>query len=168
MYKILLEKGKNKQAFLGLGKIHAFLKNTKQALSFTDSALVMDKHYRDAYMLKAMIFRNEGKFEQTVSSYQTAIEQDSKYIPAYVALGNVYANKENIGFIRVSVFAASTDRLLATHDDLLAISLRCRRLRSSRQLNRCSGIYRTRDWLLPMPSSESHTLPKLMYTPRDR
>lgn len=93
--KILNTRGKNKQAFLGLSKIQAYLSNYKEALSLADSALVMDLHNRDAYMLKAMIFRNMGSFKETVSSYQTAIEQDPNYIPAYVALGNVYANKNN-------------------------------------------------------------------------
>jgi tetratricopeptide (TPR) repeat protein len=93
--KILNTRGKNKQAFLGLSKIQAYLTNYKEALNLADSALVMDLHNRDAYMLKAMIFRNMGSFKETVSSYQTAIEQDPNYIPAYVALGNVYANKKD-------------------------------------------------------------------------
>ena len=93
--KVLVTKGKNKKAFLGLSYINALLNNHKEALQFADSALTMDIHYRDAYMMKAMIFRNSGRFKEMVSSYQTTLEQDPNFIPAYVALGNVYANRAN-------------------------------------------------------------------------
>lgn len=94
-FKVLNTKGRNKRAFLGISYINALLDNHKEALQFADSALTMDIHYRDAYMMKAMIFRKSGRFKEMVSSYQTALEQDPNFIPAYVALGNVYANRAN-------------------------------------------------------------------------
>jgi tetratricopeptide (TPR) repeat protein len=66
-----------------------------KAFEFVDEALKRDKYLRDAYVLKGMMFRAQNKIDLAISSFQTAVEMDANFYSGYVALGNLYEQKND-------------------------------------------------------------------------
>jgi len=81
-------------ALMGLGRIYAILKNNAAAIHYLSLLLEKDPHYAEAYFLKGMIYRadfyetgRQESWDRAMSSYQTAVEQNSDYYSAYVEMG---------------------------------------------------------------------------------
>jgi len=85
----------NAEAYLGMARTYAVEGNHAKAFQFTDEALKRNMKFRDAYVLKGLIFRTEGKLDLAISSYQTAVEIDPNYYSGFVALGNLYELKNS-------------------------------------------------------------------------
>jgi tetratricopeptide (TPR) repeat protein len=85
----------NAEAYLGMARTYAVEGNHAKAFQFTDEALKRNMRFRDAYVLKGLIFRTEGKIDLSISSYQTAVEIDPNYYSGYVALGNLHEIKNS-------------------------------------------------------------------------
>lgn len=85
----------NAEAYLGMARTYAVEGNHAKAFQFTDEALKRNMRFRDAYVLKGLIFRTEGKIDLSISSYQTAVEIDPNYYSGYVALGNLHELKNS-------------------------------------------------------------------------
>lgn len=95
-YNFIIQKDPgNAEAYLGLARTYAAEGNNAKAFQFTDEALKRNMKFRDAYVLKGLLFRSEGKYDLSISSYQTAVEIDPNYYSGYVALGNLYEIKKN-------------------------------------------------------------------------
>lgn len=85
----------NAEAYLGMARTYAVEGNHAKAFQFSDEALKRNVKFRDAYVLKGLIFRTEGKIDLAISSYQTAVEIDPNYYSGYVALGNLHEIKNS-------------------------------------------------------------------------
>lgn len=85
----------NAEAYLGMARTYAVEGNHPKAFQFTDEALKRNVKFRDAYVLKGLMFRAEGKTELAISSYQTAVEIDPNYYSGFVALGNLHEIKKS-------------------------------------------------------------------------
>lgn len=85
----------NAEAYLGMARTYAVEGNNAKAFQFTDEALKRNVKFRDAYVLKGLMFRGEGKIDLAISSYQTAVEIDPNYYSGYVALGNLHEIKNS-------------------------------------------------------------------------
>jgi tetratricopeptide (TPR) repeat protein len=95
-YGFIIEKNPgNADAYLGMARTYAVEGNHTKAFQFTDEALKRNIKLRDAYVLKGLIFRTEGKIDLAISSYQTAVEIDPNYASGYVALGNLHEIKNS-------------------------------------------------------------------------
>jgi tetratricopeptide (TPR) repeat protein len=90
-YGFIIEKDPgNAEAYLGMARTYAVEGNHAKAFKFTDEALKRNMKFRDAYVLKGLMFRTEGKIDLAISSYQTAVEIDPDFYSGYVALGNLH------------------------------------------------------------------------------
>ncbi len=95
-YNFIIQKDPgNAEAYLGLARTYAAEGNNAKAFQFTDEALKRNIKFRDAYVLKGLMFRSEGKIDLAISSYQTAVEIDPNYYSGYVALGNLHEIKKS-------------------------------------------------------------------------
>jgi tetratricopeptide (TPR) repeat protein len=93
-YSFIIERDPgNAEAYLGMARTYAAEGNNVKAFQFTDEALKRNIKFRDAYVLKGLMFRGEGKVDLAISSYQTAVEIDPNYYSGYVALGNLHEIK---------------------------------------------------------------------------
>ena len=95
-YAFIIERDPgNAEAYLGMARTYAVEGNHTKAFQYTDEALKRDMKLRDAYVLKGLMFRTEGKVDLAISSYQTAVEIDPNYYSGYVALGNLHEMKQS-------------------------------------------------------------------------
>ena len=91
----LLNKKKTPKSYVGLASAYSFLQNPDLGLKYADSALRLDKRYRDAYIIKGKIFIQQQKIKLAISSYETAVQQDKNFYQAYLFLGILYSEIEN-------------------------------------------------------------------------
>jgi tetratricopeptide (TPR) repeat protein len=95
-YKMITEKmPTNVRALVGLASTYTQQTNFEEAIKILDSALKIDKKYRDAYVMKGTIYRLMGRLDLAKSSYETAIQQDKEFYEAYVMLGALYQAEKN-------------------------------------------------------------------------
>ena len=95
-YNFIIERDPgNAEAYLGMARTYAVEGNNAKAFQFTDEALKRNVKFRDAYVLKGMMFRADGKIDLSISSYQTAVEIDPNYYSGYIALGNLHEIKNS-------------------------------------------------------------------------
>lgn len=85
----------NAQAYLGMARTYAIEDYYEKAFEFADEALKRDKFLRDAYELKGLMFRAQNKTELAISSYQTAVEMDPDFYSGFIALGNLFEQKND-------------------------------------------------------------------------
>ena len=86
---------KNTKALVALATTYAQQGDFEKAFQYTNEALRVDKHYRDAYTLKGSMYLNLDKRDLAKSSYQTAIEQDPDFFEAYLQLGVIYQQERD-------------------------------------------------------------------------
>ena len=91
---MLIDNG-NVQARIELGWLALIVKDYKQALSYADAALKRNIYSAEAYHLKGMIFEDKGDTALAISSFITAIEQESDLYDAYIHLGLLHFNQPN-------------------------------------------------------------------------
>lgn len=94
---ILAKDSTHTRAMLGLSKMHALLNNSRMADIYISNALRIDPGMADAYFMRGLIFRTdyyntkrERDWDIALSSFQTAVEQDPNYYPAYIEMGVMY------------------------------------------------------------------------------
>jgi len=90
------------QAYVGLGKVYAYLDNPGMATGYLNKAYGIDKHNAEAYFLEGLIYRGdyyktgrEESWERALSSYRTATVQNPKYFSAYIQMGVMHDEKGN-------------------------------------------------------------------------
>ncbi len=85
----------NTEGLLKLGEMYFFLKQYERSFQLINSALRIDVSLAQAYLLKGKIYLETGDTSKAISSYETAIEQDSDNLNAFYTLGLIYAAKKN-------------------------------------------------------------------------
>jgi tetratricopeptide (TPR) repeat protein len=93
--KVAKSEPKNLRALLGLANIFSIRGDNQKAFDFINKTLRIDPKYRDAYVLKGSIYRNEGSLNLAKSSYETAVQQDPKFFGGYLMLGSLYESEGN-------------------------------------------------------------------------
>jgi len=92
----------NADAFVGLGKVYAFIDNPGMATVYLNKAYKINPYLPEAYFLEGLIYRSD--YEQTrrpeswtraKSSFQTAIEQNPRMYDAYIMLGIMNDTEDN-------------------------------------------------------------------------
>lgn len=87
---ILKKQPKNLEVIIQLAASYAEMGDEENAFFYCNEALRIDKHYRDAYILKGKIYDAGGNTKFAISSFETAIQQDPDFFPAYLYLGEIY------------------------------------------------------------------------------
>jgi tetratricopeptide (TPR) repeat protein len=97
---VLSQDSADAKAYLGLAKIYAGLDNYAKADYFISSSLQIDPYDPEPYFTRGLIFRSdyyttgrEDSWDIALSSFQTAVEQNAEYYPAYIEMGVMYAEK---------------------------------------------------------------------------
>lgn len=95
-FKFILKKEpKNLEVLVQLAASYAEMGDEENAFHYCNQALKIDKHYRDAYILKGKIYDAGGNLKFAISSFETAIQQDPDFYPAYLYLGELYQYEKN-------------------------------------------------------------------------
>lgn len=92
---ILKKRPKDLSVLVQLAATYAQIGDTEKAFHYCNEALRIDKHYRDAYILKGKIYDAAGNTKLALSSFETAIQQDPNFYPAYLYIGEIYQYDKN-------------------------------------------------------------------------
>lgn len=93
--KTVIKFPKNTEALLKLGELYYFVKQYENAFVKINDALKINENIAKAYFLKGDIYKEIGDTTKSVSSYETAIEQDNKHYGSFFNLGLIYASRKN-------------------------------------------------------------------------
>mgnify|MGYP003651536122 CR=1 FL=1 len=93
--KCLLIDNNNVQARIELGWMAFIIQNYEQAIEYADAALKRNMYAAEAYYLKGMVFYEKQDTARAISSFITAVEQESNYYEAYIQLGVLHFNQDN-------------------------------------------------------------------------
>lgn len=80
----------NKKALLELAATFTAQGDYDKSFQFINEVLKMDKHYRDAYVMKGLNYRALNNKKLAQSSFETAVQQDPKFFLGYLQLGWLY------------------------------------------------------------------------------
>lgn len=94
-HAVVAKQPKNTRALVALGSTYAQQQDFKNGFLYVNEALRIDKHYRDAYVMKGSMYLTMDKRDLAKSSYETAIQQDPDFFEAYIFLGDIYMNEGN-------------------------------------------------------------------------
>jgi Tfp pilus assembly protein PilF len=90
----------NSKSYLGLARIYAALDNYAKADYYIGVSLKLDPYVPEPYFTRGLIYRSdyymtgrEESWDIAISSFQTAVEQDAEFYPAYVEMGVMYAEQ---------------------------------------------------------------------------
>lgn len=92
---VIQKEPKNVEALVALATTYGFQQDFDNAFKYTNEALKIDPHYRDAYVFKGSIYLNLGDVELAKTSYETAVQQDPQFYEGYIMLGNIYSAEKN-------------------------------------------------------------------------
>jgi len=82
-------------SLLFLSRINHNGRQYKVSIKYADAVLMIDVHHPEAYFWKGMSFKELGDTTKSLSSLQTAVEQDPDYLEAYVQLGRLYGARND-------------------------------------------------------------------------
>jgi tetratricopeptide (TPR) repeat protein len=85
----------NTEALLKLSELYFLVRQYQKGIDYVNKALRVDEHLARAYYIKGSIYRESGDTTRAISSLETAIEQDNKYVDAFHDLGIIYAAKKD-------------------------------------------------------------------------
>jgi tetratricopeptide (TPR) repeat protein len=104
-FKFVIKKQpKNLKALIDLASTYSYQGDFEKSFQYINTALRIDKKYRDAYVLKGSNYmqlagpnRDPNNTNRVLakSSYQTAIDQDPEFFEAYIFLGSLYQEEKN-------------------------------------------------------------------------
>ena len=75
--------------------IYLLAKNYEESLFFINRVIKKDKFLAEPYYLKGMWYENQEQNDLAISSYQTAVERNTNYYNAYLALGAIHDKLDN-------------------------------------------------------------------------
>ena len=90
LYLIKRQPG-NKKIYVSLASSYTQQGDYEKSFQYINEALRIDKKYRDAYILKGTNYLNLGNRKLAKSSYETAVQQDTKFFEGYLYLGYLYS-----------------------------------------------------------------------------
>ena len=111
--QIVKADGKNVRALVGLAATYTYQQDFEKSFENLNKALKIDRHYRDAYVLKGTNYMSMGQKEKAISSYETAVQQDPEFYEAYFFLANIYeadGNRQCIEYYRNALELKSDSR----------------------------------------------------------
>jgi tetratricopeptide (TPR) repeat protein len=85
----------NEIAHLKIAKIFLFTGEYPKAFTEINTVLRSDVYNAEAYFLKGMCYKNMKDTMKAISSFQTAVQTDPKYVDAHIQLALIYKAKNN-------------------------------------------------------------------------
>lgn len=85
----------NIEALLKLAELYFLVKRYQEGIEYVNKALKIDENLAKAYYIKGSIYRESGDTTRAISSLETAVEQDNRYMDAFYDLGVMYAARKN-------------------------------------------------------------------------
>lgn len=96
IFEEVLKKDKNNlRAIVGVAAAYTYQQNFEKSFEYLNRALRIDRHYRNAYVLKGTNYMAMGRIDDAKSSYETAVQQDPSFYEAYFFLANIYEAEGN-------------------------------------------------------------------------
>tara|TARA_R110002096_G_scaffold358732_2_gene551836 strand:+ start:6083 stop:7120 length:1038 start_codon:yes stop_codon:yes gene_type:complete len=83
------------RVYVELSELYLLAKNNEKSLNNADLAIKYDKFNAKAYYLKGYNFLEMGDTARSISSYQTAVEQNPDFLDAFLELGYVFSLKHD-------------------------------------------------------------------------
>lgn len=114
--KLIKQDAKNTRALVGMAMTFTLRQDFDNSFKFINRALKINPRYRNAYVLKGSNYRMLGNTKLAISSYETAVQQDSKFYGGYLMLGALYQYEKNPICIQYYTTAA---QLQPTNPDCL-------------------------------------------------
>lgn len=85
----------NIESLLKLAELYFIVKRYQEGIDYANKALKINESLAKAYFIKGRIYRETGDTSRAISSLETAVEQDNKYVDAFYDLGILYAARRN-------------------------------------------------------------------------
>ena len=85
----------NKSLIEMIAKIYLYIAKHKDAIRYSNELLKIDIHNAAAYFIKGYAFKEMGDTIKSISTFQTALEQDPDMYNAHMQLGLIYSNMKN-------------------------------------------------------------------------
>jgi tetratricopeptide (TPR) repeat protein len=87
---VVSKQPRNPKALVSLAASFSQLGDFENSFKYLNEALKLDVKYRDAYILKGSNYLALGKRDLAKSSYETAVQQDTKFFEGFMKLGWMY------------------------------------------------------------------------------
>jgi len=85
----------NTETLLKLSELYFLVRQYQMGIDYVNKALKIDERIAKAYYIKGSIYRESGDTAKAISSLETAVEQDNRFIDAFYDLGILYAARKN-------------------------------------------------------------------------
>ncbi len=85
----------NIETLLKLAELYYLVQRYQEGIDYVNKALKLNENLAKAYFIKGSIYRESGDTSRAISSLETAVEQDNKYMEAFYDLGVMYAARRN-------------------------------------------------------------------------
>jgi tetratricopeptide (TPR) repeat protein len=85
----------NIESLLKLAELYFLVKRYQDGIDYVNKALKINNNLAKAYYIKGSIYRESGDTSRAISSLETAVEQDNRYVDAFYDLGILYAARKN-------------------------------------------------------------------------
>ncbi len=82
-------------AHLKIANILLYSKDYKGAFAQINAVLLQNVYNAEAYFLKGLCYKDMGKIDKAISSFQTAVQTEPKYYDAFIQLGLLHAKKKD-------------------------------------------------------------------------
>ena len=86
---------KDKTLIKMIARIYLYVGKHKEAIGFSNQLLKIDIHNSDAYFIKGYAFKEMGDTIKSISTFQTALEQNPDMYSAHMQLGIIYSKLKN-------------------------------------------------------------------------
>lgn len=86
---------RNKEIYVSLASTYSQKADFEISFQYINEALRIDPHFRDAYIMKGTNYLKLGNRQLAKSSYETAIQQDTKFFEGYLALAYLYSEESD-------------------------------------------------------------------------
>lgn len=80
---------------LKLSKFHIILKQYPESLKIIQAILKQDPENAEAFFMMGLTFREEGKTDNAINAFQTAVENEPDLIDAWIILGKLFYGKDD-------------------------------------------------------------------------
>ncbi len=85
----------DEKAHLKMAKLFLFIEEYPKAFIEINTVLRVNVYNAEAYFLKGMCYKSMQDTNRAISSFQTAVQNDPKYVDAYMQLGLIYQAKND-------------------------------------------------------------------------
>jgi len=85
----------NIETLLKLAELYYLVQRYQEGIEYVNKALKLNENLAKAYFIKGSIYRESGDTSRAISSLETAVEQDNRYVEAFYDLGVMYAARRN-------------------------------------------------------------------------